>query len=284
MINYIEKDVNAGAFADDTGFGLVARQLRELEASASRLLINIRKYCHLNKLKLNIGKTKCMLFNKSANINLDLELKINHEDIELVNSYKYLGFHIDSKLTMENVCNNLVNKLEICASILCKCRYFLTNAQLHLLFNSLGIAYINYFSVCILNMNRHKINRIKQAYNHCGSVLNNCYKNALHQYKWTDLDSLIKFIVLKMLFKIVNCRFCPPIRELLFRPQLDNICYSLRHNNHNMQVKRFKSSYGQRSIEHWGPKLWNMLPNNLKDNMSLRKFELEVKELYSPNQ
>ena len=69
-------------------------------------LITERLQCDLNKLKrwfdanklcLNIKKTKSMLLssNRSAKRDRECELKIDNANIESVNSFKYLGVHID---------------------------------------------------------------------------------------------------------------------------------------------------------------------------------------------
>lgn len=53
------------------------------------------QWCRANFLTVNTAKTKSMLFSaKSANsqiVNGGLQLRLNGEDLEFVNSYRYLG-------------------------------------------------------------------------------------------------------------------------------------------------------------------------------------------------
>ena len=55
----------------------------------------------VNRLKLNLNKTRSMILNQSKNSfwkNIDLNVKIGKANIKKTNSYKYLGINIDRNL------------------------------------------------------------------------------------------------------------------------------------------------------------------------------------------
>ena len=56
-------------------------------------------WCDLNKLTMNVKKTKSM-FIKSKSDQCNLNLYIHGENVEYVNSFEYLGIHIDHNLSM----------------------------------------------------------------------------------------------------------------------------------------------------------------------------------------
>ena len=59
---------------------------------------------------LNVAKTKCMLFT-NRNV-VPPNIKINIENVEYVNSFKYLGVHFDKKLKyQEHLLDALYTKL-----------------------------------------------------------------------------------------------------------------------------------------------------------------------------
>ena len=71
-------------YADDTAL------LSETPEGLQELLSHFENYCELWKLKVNTNKTKVMIFSKRKSRN-NPTFKINGEEIEIVDSYPYLG-------------------------------------------------------------------------------------------------------------------------------------------------------------------------------------------------
>ena len=62
----------------------------------------IGTWCKYHKLSINVNKTKAMHFGaKDAEVILAPNIKITGNQIEFVNSYKYLGIHLDSKMSFQ---------------------------------------------------------------------------------------------------------------------------------------------------------------------------------------
>jgi Reverse transcriptase (RNA-dependent DNA polymerase) len=89
-------------FADDTLLSVTGDDLQECVNKMNNSLDLIATYMAMNKLKLNVSKTKAMILTtpyKYKDINVDqLNLSINNEKIDIVQSVKYLGFMIDNHL------------------------------------------------------------------------------------------------------------------------------------------------------------------------------------------
>lgn len=83
--------VNVLAYADD--IVLTARSVNDLEKLYSKL--NSELQCH--SLKINQTKTKCMIFNASRKVQINI-VRCGEIDFEVVKSYKYLGHLISSDL------------------------------------------------------------------------------------------------------------------------------------------------------------------------------------------
>lgn len=84
-------------FADDTTITVRAKTLEKAKQIMNNDLRKIYKWLNVNKLKLNIDKTKCMIFSKK-NINTEKHLTFADSQIERVNKIKYLGVIINEKL------------------------------------------------------------------------------------------------------------------------------------------------------------------------------------------
>ena len=96
-------------------------------------LKNVSRWLMDNRLRLNVNKTRYMLFHSGKidiwkNINLDI--KIGNSTISKVNNYKYLGVTIDSNLKWSNHIKTLKTKLLKTIGILYKTQYYLNQNSL----------------------------------------------------------------------------------------------------------------------------------------------------------
>ena len=101
---YINDMVNASVilfallFADDTSVFVSGKNLCSLIEIMNNELGKLAEWMCINKLSLNVKKTKFMLFT-IRNVPISDTLYINGETIERVDNFKFLGVLIDAKLT-----------------------------------------------------------------------------------------------------------------------------------------------------------------------------------------
>ena len=88
-------------YADDILVLSKGNTLNECVRSGQEMLNKITSWCDLNKSTINVKKTKSM-FIKPGNERCDLKLYIYGECLDVVNSFEYLGIHIDHALSMNN--------------------------------------------------------------------------------------------------------------------------------------------------------------------------------------
>ena len=85
-------------YADDTTLYIIGRSLKFLRQKMQSDLNSLSEWLSVNTLKLNVKKTKILLFNKDG-LFPSIDLGINGESIETVTNFKFLGVHIDSCLS-----------------------------------------------------------------------------------------------------------------------------------------------------------------------------------------
>ena len=88
---------NCILFADDTTIYIKGGNLHCLKVKLQSDLDSICKWLKVNNLVLNTKKTKCMLFCHEG-YHHGLELFMNGDLIELVDTFKFLGIWWDSHL------------------------------------------------------------------------------------------------------------------------------------------------------------------------------------------
>jgi hypothetical protein len=93
-------DANTILFADDTTIYHTNNNIYELKSTMNNTLNKLHTWCQINKIDLNLAKTKYMIFHNkvSHNPNASFPIHINNTPIERVTFFKFLGITIDEKL------------------------------------------------------------------------------------------------------------------------------------------------------------------------------------------
>lgn len=136
-------------YADDTSLTtsveLVFRQNPDgIQNCINAELENINIWLKLNKLSLNISKTKYMIFH-SINKKLPLlTLEIEGTPIERVTEFNFLGFTLDEHMKWNKHVDKVSNKVSRNIGILNSMKHFLPLPTKKLIYNSLIASHINY--------------------------------------------------------------------------------------------------------------------------------------------
>lgn len=107
----IEKLTNIVLFADDTSILFHVKRNEKKHDFMNNTLKLLFNWFSVNNLVLNPTKTKCIKFSLPNVHSTDIKIKLNNNDLELVNSSTFLGVTLDSKLQWTNHIEKLVSKL-----------------------------------------------------------------------------------------------------------------------------------------------------------------------------
>ena len=93
------KYASSWIFADDSNLIISGHNLQEILLQFNEDLHNISTYCKSNFLFINPKKSKAMIISKSVNSsNATLNIILNGDKVEIVDKFKFLGFHINNEL------------------------------------------------------------------------------------------------------------------------------------------------------------------------------------------
>ena len=91
-------------YADDTTIYVIGRNLRFMKLKLQQDLFLLSRWLSVNHLKLNVAKTKLMLFNRDG-LSPSVDIYLEDEHIENVESFKFLGVLLDNQLLfIEHFC------------------------------------------------------------------------------------------------------------------------------------------------------------------------------------
>ena len=130
-------------------------------------LYGLNRWCNLNRVTINIKKTKSMLFGsnhmlKKAKL---LNLCIGNDIIHYVNNFNYLGVKLDCKLNFKHHAQECMRLVSHKIYMLSKIRNFITTYQALSIYKSKILPYFDYGDIFYINTfvrTLHKLQRLQK--------------------------------------------------------------------------------------------------------------------------
>ena len=259
-------DDNTVYSTNDTLEGL----LKTLEGETSILL----KWFQDNEMKSN--EDKCHLFVVNTE---DVTVKLGNEILSACSSIDLLGITIDNSLKFSEYVSNLCKKGSQKLHALARVSKYLSRDKLKLLMKSFITSQFNYCPLTWMFHNRTLNNKINKLHER---ALRLVYKNddsTFQELLAMDNSVTIHERNLQRLatemFKVKN-KISPVPIQGMFKNHINH--HNLR-SNRCWEISKVRSvNYGTETMRYRGPKLWEMLPPNLKESKSLEEFKLKIKK------
>lgn len=266
-------------FADDTLIYICGDNISEINAILNEDLENISNWLKMNKLKLNLSKTKYMAFNTKMNITVS----IDGTNIENVTYIKYLGVIIDRKLKFEEHANYICKKIAKKVGFLRRIRRKLSLSNAILVYNTLVHPHFNYCSSILLLTTVEVMNRLQVLQNKAMRIILrfNIYtpiNYMLETLKWMNIRKRITFNALIFIFKIKHGMF-PEYLTKSVSAVKQMQPYNLRHGS-NFRLDKYQKAITQNSIMYKGLKMFNELPDEIKKESRLNVFKIKLKKYW----
>ena len=140
----VSSDLFSILFADGTNVFCSGKQLDKMILNMNEELSKLSNWMDINKLSLNVKKTKWIVFSLRKKCLPSQSVFIKGEVIERVNDIKFLGVFIDSKMSWSCHIQYIRKKISKGIGILYKAKRLLTQETLITLYNSFIYPYIVY--------------------------------------------------------------------------------------------------------------------------------------------
>ena len=266
-------------FADDTTVYASSSSLPELYKNINTELNSLADWFYANKLSLNVGKTNYVLFTRKTVIT-NLDIKIGEINIERKSHVKFLGLLVDEKLEWSEHIKYCTSKLSSSLYALNSSKKYLTTKHLIMLYNSLVYPYLSYgillwgstFQVYlskIIIMQKKVVRIIVHApYNsHTDEIF-----QKLHILKFCDI---YKLHLGKYMFQELNGLLPEPLLNKF--TLCDSVhAHQTRHSNLLYKQSR-RTALVANSFIIRGPDYWNILPEEIRDSITLKSFNKRLK-------
>ena len=203
---------------------------------------------------------------------------INGTQIISSKSEKLLGVTIDKDLSFATHISNMCTKAAQKLNALARISPFMSTEKKKVIMKAFISSQFSYCPLIWMCHSRTLNNKINRIHERSLRIVYNDNTSSFEDLLERDNSVLIHHRNLQVLatemFKIKNGLSNPLLDEIF---TVSEPYYDLRSNN-NFQTRRVRTvRYGTESLSFLGPKIWNLLPLELKNSESLNVFKARVK-------
>ena len=251
MINDLVNSSNKFKFlmyADDTTiyFNLEDFPIENREVLINNELEKVNKWLKLNKLEVNVDKTKSMLFHKRRPVT-PIQFSLNNRIIDVVQYFNYLGIMLDADMSWKTHVAMVRNMLSRINGILHRLKYIYPQSILITLYKSLFVPHINYGSL---------------LWGHAGGALDKIQKKAVRTITYSNyiahsepllkelnllkVTDLFELKILKFLFRLYHKNLPPYFNS--YRSHLEKIVTPYTLRPHPLPVPRVSHVFAEAGL------------------------------------
>ena len=264
-------------YADDMVIFYSDKKYDVIKKSLFTDLLAIATWLSNNKLIINLkaGKTECLLFGTPRKLaNSDkLEIDLNGVKINTVDSYEYLGVKMDKFLTYRDNIARTCKKASSRIKLLSRVRHTLTPHVAETIYKTMiRPILLNYDSTIVGS--KSAITKLQSIQERAYNIVYG--KSTLNQ--WSSIPSLCQRTVLINVFKEIN-----GISTVTVPSSFERVSHSknTRTNNKNLKLPAVKTEKGRRMYRYQAAKIFNQIPNELKDEISIVNFKKRLPKNFS---
>lgn len=269
-------------FADDTSIFYSHSDPNVLESVINEELQMFDVWMKCNKLSVNIKKTNYVIFKSSKKkVAHNFCLRYGNEILKQEEATKFLGVYIDQHLTWKDHISHICKKISKSVGVIHRSRFYLLTKTKLSLYYTLIYPYITYCNIAWSSTYVTNINRIFYLQKRAVRAITNSNFRAHSAPLFLRLGILDIFKVNSLY--VARFMFCyhnqllPPIFFNLFTRNNQIHDYNTR-SAINYRTHACRINLKKFTILYQGPKIWNSLPINIKNSISLYSFKKSMIE------
>ena len=231
---------------------------------------------------MNDSKSEVIIFGSTYQLSkLDIDsIVIGNNSVKLSSTVKYLGAWLDQGMTMADHVNHKCKTAFYHLFNIRRCMKFLDRSSAIALVNALVHSCIDYCNVLLAGVTNINVKKLQRVQNYAARLVtrSNRFTPSLYLLQnlhWLPVSYRIRFKILILVYKSLHNMAPLYLTEMFHYKQTS---YRLRSQNHLiLYVPKSKLTYGDRSLQISGSKLWNDLPLSIKSAQSLKQFHTLLK-------
>ena len=276
----MSKIANITLFADDTNiFFDLGSDDHSLPIMVSTELDKFNDWFASNKLSLNIDKTNYIAFNSSRTFSWNNDITMGGKILKPVLTTKFLGVHIDNRLTWSEHISTVCRKIARNTGILSKLKYFLPQHILKTLYQTLIAPHLNYCSIIWSGTHITKLNPLivlqKKAIRHvCGAAPHDHTNPLLISINLLKVCDIFIVNLSTFSYKAWNGLLPNGFNNFLISNR--NLHHHRTRNADNVHYFSINTSIGRFSLRNRASKAWNVISQATRGKLSITSFRINL--------
>ena len=273
-------------YADDTQFYIPVKTVQETERKLESIMNDIRSWMVKKKLKLNEEKTECMLFGTKNSLKKYKhfnQIQFGTATIEITKKVKDLGVYIDNELTMEDQINHTVKICNHHIRNIAFIRKYLDANALKTLVSNYVFSRLDYCNVLYYALPKTLQRKLQRVQNSAARLITRTGQReritpALIELHWLPIKARIEFKILTLTFKALKNNEPKYLKKMLdiFEPGA-NVTTRQAEEFNRLHEPRTNSNYGERAFRYHAPRLFNKIPEEIRNQPDINKFKKKLK-------
>lgn len=257
-------------FADDSTIIVRQNKNSDYECDIKDSLQQSINWLDHNNLKLNLSKTKIMQFRQRVTTP-DINILIDDNKIEEVEHIKFLGLTIDSKLTWKEHASILIKKLSRFAFALFKLKKVVSQAAVIAAYYGYVDSTLRYG--VIFWANSCEKNNVFKAQKRCIRSMCNLKQTDSCKPHFKSL----RILTLPCLYIYETALFVKKNSKLFKKASEERYRSTRPEYRHELCLRASKTALMHKSIICMAPKIYNKIPNAIKD-LNLIQFKRKLND------
>jgi hypothetical protein len=270
-------------FADDTLIACICDNIDQGIKRINEILEKVKIYLEINKLKLNVSKTKAMILttdNRYKKININqINIIIDKQQIEIVKEFKYLGFVIDNTISFNSHFRYIVDKISKKLYFFSRISNFVNIDICLVIYKSIILPHFDFCASVLYLMDKTKVGVLQKLQNRGMRIILKCNKYTpirlmLSTLQWMSVEQRLYYMSMIFMFKMVH-NMLPAYFKCLIKFNCQVHRYSTR-DKLDLNITKVMLSRTMNSIFYKGMKEYNELPMNLKILGNVGEFKRQL--------
>ena len=284
FIYHMDKtDADVLNFADDNTLSAVAENMIDLKRILDEAAIEALKWLELNEMIANPDKFKFIVLKKPSIKTDDIIITVGNQELKPEESVKLLGLDIDDKLNFRKYIKNMCKKAGAKLNAIKRLGIYLNQKEKKLLVEAHVISQFNYSSIVWHFCGLLEIHKMEKLHERCIRFIYNEYTQnyfeLLNANKLTTLFGKRTRTMCCETYKTINGLNAAYMNDIFDkRPSK----YPSRNENNLYIPKVNQMTYGYKSYRVQGAKMWNFLPNEIKETKTFDTFKMKIGDLSMP--
>lgn len=265
-------------FADDTNIFISDKNINRLQDNTNQELNKLSDWFKANKLSLNIEKTNYIVFSKKKIRKLDL--RINNQSIQEVNSTKFLGVYLDKDISWKTHCDYVRQKLIKINAITYRIRDCLDLKTLKTIYHSLFLPHLTY---CLeiwgtgsnQNLTKLFLCQKKMIRTITFSSFRDHTNPLFARMNMLKAHELLTFSLCSLVNR-AKYNHLPTNLNSMFKTKRENVHYLRKKGT--MEITFCRTTLRSQCASILGVKMYNNLPQKFQETVNINQFKKQLKK------